>query len=276
MKTRKPAVAGQFYPDSRKEIGKLYETILLSEKPKIDYSLAKQEIIGAIVPHAGFMYSGYEAIHFFEILKFHQAKFDTIIIINPSHTGYGTEIDLDANDCWETPMGKVHIDREFMDALPFPKSEIAHRFEHSGEIMVPFLQYVLDYAFQILPLTLSKQTYNTAQTLADSLIKANKKLGKHILMIASSDFSHHLKPETGKYFDDFVIRGILAQDARAIEKEVNDKNISVCGFGPIMSLIEYSKGLSLDFQIKLLRYGHSGEVFPSGTVVDYACFLFYR
>ena len=69
MKIRKAAFAGRFYPAHKKELVKLYEQILLSEKSKIDYSLSEKEIVGAIVPHAGFIYSGYQAIHFFEIFN---------------------------------------------------------------------------------------------------------------------------------------------------------------------------------------------------------------
>ena len=69
MKIRKAAHSGRFYPTHKKDIKKMYQTILLSEQKKINYGLANENLIGAIVPHAGFMYSGYQAIHVFEILK---------------------------------------------------------------------------------------------------------------------------------------------------------------------------------------------------------------
>ncbi len=276
MSTRKPAVAGQFYPGSKKEITKLYESVLLSEKAKINYSLAEEKIIGGIVPHAGFMFSGYEAIHFFEIVNNSSAQYETIFIINPNHTGYGTSIALDENEYWETPMGKLEIDEDFMRELPFSQDEMAHRYEHSGEIMVPFLQYLFDYEFRILPVTLSGQTHDNAKILARSIYETNEKLNKKILIIASSDFSHHLRPEVGQKLDKHVIDAILDKNAQKVEQEVRSKNITVCGYGPIMTLIEYSKLISDNYKIKLLRKGHSGDVMPSDSVVDYACFLFYE
>ncbi len=276
MKIRKAAFAGRFYPAHKKELIKLYEHILLSEKSKIDYSLVNQEIIGAIVPHAGFMYSGYQAIHFFEILKNYPKKIDTIIIVNPNHTGYGDEISLDDNFEWEGVSRNTVLDHEFMNELDFPKNSMAHQFEHSGEIMLPFLQYVLDYEFKILPITLSVQNRSNAQIIAKAILQANQKLKKKILFIASSDFSHFVSPQKGVEQDNPVIDAIQKFDADKIEKVVTKNNLSICGFGSIMALIEYSKLISPKIKTQLLKRGHSGEVSPSPEVVHYLSMLFFK
>ena len=276
MKIRKAAFAGRFYPAHKKELIKLYEQILLSEKSKIDYSLAEQQIIGSIVPHAGFMYSGYQAIHFFEILKNYPKKIDTIVIVNPNHTGYGDAISLDDNFEWEGVLRNTVLDHEFMNELDFPKSEMAHQFEHSGEIMLPFLQYVLDYDFKILPITLSVQNSTNAKIIADEIFRVNQKLNKEILVIASSDFSHFVSPQRGVEQDNAVVESIKIFDTKNIEKEVNKNNLSICGFGPIMALIEYSKLISPNIKTQILKRGHSGEVSPSSEVVHYLSMLFYK
>jgi len=276
MKIRKAAFAGRFYPVHKKELAKLYEQVLLSEKSKIDYSLANQHIIGGIVPHAGFMYSGYQAIHFFEILKNSPKKIDTIVIINPNHTGYGDAISLDDNFEWEGVLRNTVLDHEFMNELDFPKSEMAHRFEHSGEIMLPFLQYVLDYDFKILPITLSVQNSSNASIISHAIFKANQKLKKEILLIASSDFSHFVSPQKGLEQDNPVVKAIQKFDTKNIEKEVTENNLSICGYGPIMTLIEYSKLISGDVKTQILKRGHSGEVSPSSEVVHYLSMLFFN
>ena len=276
MKIRKAAFAGRFYPAHKKELVKLYEQILLSEKSKIDYSLSSQEIVGAIVPHAGFTYSGYQAIHFFEIIKNYHKKIDTIIIVNPNHTGYGDEISLDDNFEWEGVLGNTVLDHEFMNELDFPKAEMAHKFEHSGEIMLPFLQYVLEYEFKILPITLSVQNLKNAQSIADAIYRVNQKLKKEILFIASSDFSHFVGPQRGVELDNPVVDAIHNFDSGKIEKKVNKNNLSICGFGPIMALIEYSKLISPEIKTQILQRGHSGEVSPSPEVVHYLSMLFFR
>lgn len=276
MKTRQAAVAGRFYPGSKEEIAVQLDQILEKEKPSIDLSLSQKKIIGAVVPHAGYMYSAYQALHFFEILKHSQQQFDTFFIINPNHTGFGTEIALDENDCWETPFGKVDIDKDYYDFLDFSESEDAHRLEHSGEVMLPLLQYSLDYPFSIVPITMSNQNPANARFIAQNIKKANDRLKKKICIIASSDFSHFVNPAKGKELDNFVVQEISKMNTEGVNQQVHDKNISVCGYGPIMTLMEYTKNTTKEPQVEVLKIGHSGEVIPSNEVVDYVSMLFYE
>lgn len=276
MKTRQAAVAGKFYPGTKEKITQQLNDILQKEKPFIDLSLSKKQIIGAVVPHAGYMYSAYQALHFFEILKHSHQQFDTFFIINPNHTGYGAEISLDDNDFWDSPFGKVEIDKDFYDFLDFSESADAHKFEHSGEVMLPMLQHTLNYPFKIVPVTLSNQNPKNARFIAQNIIKANNILKKKICIIASSDFSHFVDPEEGKELDKFVIDEILKLNPEGVFRRVQEKNISVCGYGPIMTLLEYASLITQEPQVQILKIGHSGEVIPSNEVVDYVSMLFYE
>ena len=279
MKTRSPAVAGRFYPGTENEIRTQLSQILQKENDLIDRSLSRKEIIGAVVPHAGYMFSAYQAIHFFEIIKSSNTHFDTFIIINPNHTGYGDEIALDENDFWETPFGKVEVDKEFYPGLMefgFSVSSLAHKYEHSGEVMLPLLQFSLNYNFKIVPVTLSHQNPENAKIIAEAIFKVNNVLKKKICIIASSDFSHFVHPDEGKKLDKLVIDEILKLNSEGVYKKVRENNISVCGYGPIMSLIEYSKLISENPQTKILKIGHSGDIIPSDEVVDYVSMLFYE
>ena len=241
MKTRKPAVSGRFYPSDKNELSKMLAQILKSEKEKIKIELSEREIIGAVVPHAGYIYSAYQAVHFFEILKQSEQKFDTFVILNPNHTGYGAEIALDDNDFWETPFGKVPVDTEFAESTGFEFSAEAHKYEHSGEVMLPFLQYFRNYDFKILPITISHQTVENAKLIAEKLHETSKLLNRKIAIIASSDFSHYVNPEFGKKTDMQVIEKILNFDSEGTYKIVKDKKISMCGYAPVISLMHYSK-----------------------------------
>lgn len=275
MKVRQPAVAGQFYPKTPDAISSLLEEILQKESPMIDLSLTGYDIIGAVVPHAGYMFSAYQAMHFFEILKNSNQRFDTFIIINPNHTGYGPEIGLDENDFWETPFGRVEVDKDFYDLLDFDQSSEAHKFEHSGEVMLPMLQYSLEYTFKIVPVTLSGQNRKNAEFIADSIIRANHILKKKICIIASSDFSHFINPDEGRELDALVIDRIENLDPEGVIDKVRSKNISVCGYGPIMSLMYYAMKTGVKPKVRVMKKGHSGEVMPSLEVVDYVSILFY-
>ena len=274
MKIRQSAVAGKFYPADKESLLDQIESIRKKELPDINLDLKNNFLIGGIVPHAGYMFSAYQAVHFFEIVKQSSQQFDTIVIVNPNHTGLGHEIAFDSNEYWETPLGLVSLDIEFGESLGIELSDIEQKREHSGEVMVPFLQYFLDYEFKIAPITLSNQTFKNARFLAERLKESASILDRKLLVIASSDFSHFLSPEEGREKDAFVLENIITLDSPSIEKVIHKKNISVCGYGPIMTLIEYAKLVSSNPKVDILRIGHSGEIIPSNEVVDYVSILF--
>lgn len=275
INSRKPAVAGRFYPSDSKRLNELIDEIYAREKRKIDFSLVEKEIYGAVVPHAGYVYSACQAIHFFALLKKQSSKTETFIIINPNHTGYGERIALDSHKFWNTPFGNVEQDEEFINELNLPFSNISHKDEHSGEVMLPLLQYFSDKRFKVVVITLSQQNAENAKLLAQKIDKASKKLKKNILLIASSDFTHFKNVEKGKAQDDLVLKKIMDKDTAGVAKVVLENNISVCGFGPIMCLMEYSK-LQGEYSSKVIARGHSGEVSPSDKVVNYISILFYK
>ena len=272
MNTRKPIVAGKFYPSTKEEIIEMIENI--RSKEKIDYTLKDELIIGGVVPHAGYMFSAYEAIHFFELIK--ENTYDTVIIINPNHTGYGEAISLSGYDYWETPMGKVELDKEFIEKLNFPISNIAHQFEHSGEVMLPFLNYYVNKNIKIIPITLTSQTYENAKKVATQIYKVNQKLNRKILIIASSDFTHYQSPEEGKKQDEIVLNDILNFESKKVYKKVIENKLSICGFGCIITLLEYAKLVTQTPKAKILRKGNSGDVIPSDEVVDYISILVFK
>lgn len=276
MKVRKPAVAGQFYPGKKEELDNLLDDVLNKEKASIRSDLSQKSIIGGVVPHAGYIFSAYQAMHIFQIMKQHAKPFDTIIIINPNHSGVGNDMAFDSNDFWETPYGKVEVDKEFRAAMNLPSSEQEEKREHSGEVMLPLLQYALDYPFKIAPITLTIQNYSNASHLAKEIFQANKLLNKNIFLIASSDFSHFVTPEYGKKQDDQVVQKIQEMDSEGIDRIIREKHISVCGYGPIMTLMEYSRLITDKPKNEILRRGSSGDVIPSNEVVDYISILFYK
>ncbi|UCG27862.1 MAG: AmmeMemoRadiSam system protein B [Bacteroidales bacterium] len=272
---RKPAVAGKFYPGSGDALNGQIKNIHDEEMEGIDSNLAIQKVIGGIVPHAGYMYSGYEAVHFFDIISRTGETYDTIIILNPNHSGMGEPIALDINNSWESPLGIVDLDRDFMDEVAFPESAIAHQYEHSAEVMLPFLQYFLKYPFKIVPVSIAIQSFTNSRSIAEAIFHANSKLKRNLIVIASSDFSHYVRPEVGEKKDNLVLKEILDLNSEQVLQTVKEHNISVCGYGPIMALMEYARLVADEPLIKVLRRGHSGEIIPSAEVVDYVTILFY-
>lgn len=275
MKTREAVVAGSFYPGTKKEIDTLLDRVFAHEKQDIRTELASRNLIGAVVPHAGYIFSAYEAVHVFEILKKAPVQFDTFIIINPNHTGYGKEIEVDESERWSTPLGYVKTDTDFIQHLDLPLSDMAQSREHSGEVMLPFLQKWLNYPFKIVPICMLRQNPSTSREIAKKIFNANSLLKKKIFIIASSDFSHYVSPETGKEKDDLVLKEIEHLNSDHLYETVMKNRISVCGYGPIMALIEYAKLTAKKLETTILARGHSGKTMPSSSVVDYVSILFY-
>jgi len=275
MKIRKAAVAGKFYPAAKEELISLIRRVEFSEKRNINLGLAEKNIIGGIVPHAGYIFSAYQAVHFFKIISEQKEKYDTIFIINPNHTGLGDWISVEENTHWETPYGITKIDEDFTKLLDFPRNYSAHQYEHSGEVMLPLLQHYLKYEFDIFPITFGEQSYHNAKLLAEKIFKANKILKKRILIIASSDFSHFETVQEGFRKDQLVVDRILGQNVSEIERVIAENNISVCGYAPIMTVLEYAKLCSANPKIEMLARGHSGMVQEAKQVFDYISFLLF-
>lgn len=274
---RNPIFTGSFYPAAREALQQLVQEVYLAEKESINKKLAQYPIIGGIVPHAGYIYSGVEAIHFYDILQKSQQHFDTIVVVNPNHTGYGSGL-FNTSDYayWETPLGQVQTDFLMTEALGIESNNKAHSLEHSGEVQLPFLQLYARQPFAVVMITMNEQTVPAAESLAKKIWQSARLTGRTVLLIASSDFSHHESPKTGFEKDQLVIDQILRLETRKVYDVIQQHQVSACGYGPIMTLIAYAKLVTLKPAINLLRRGNSGEVNASDMVVDYASFLCYE
>jgi len=274
---RKAQYAGSFYPGDPSTLKKLIGDIAALEQQSVNYSLASKRIIGGVVPHAGLVYSAYEAVHFYEILSRSNQAFDTVVIVNPNHSGVGHGL---FNTCgysfWETPLGMIDVDEAFSNATGITACSPAHIREHSGEVQLPFLRFYLKNEWKAVIITMNSQTPDAAEELAFRIREAEQKTQRKIIFLASSDFSHYETKDVGYAKDQYVIDPILELDAGKVYREVKKHQVSACGYGPIMTLIDYARLAVPDPKVKLLRRGHSGEVSRSERVVDYVSFLFYQ
>ena len=274
MDTRHPAVEGRFYPGTKEETFAFIEQIDRADRyPEFNQDI--EGVIGAILPHAGHVYSGYQTIPFFKLLIRRKIIPETFIILNPNHTGYGEAIAMDENAFWKNAAGVLKIDQELSELLPYPKDSLAHRNEHSCEVILPFIQYYYGNEIKILPISLKSRKASDTEKLGVSLYEAVRKLKRNTIVIASSDFTHFQSPDEGFQMDQMVLDRIKQKEIHEVEKVVRQHDISVCGSGPIMSLMAYAAKASDRYSTKILARGHSGEVSPSNEVVDYISMLFY-
>lgn len=275
MSIRRAAVEGRFYPSTKSRIfDQIMEIEQSGRYPEPDISPGK--VFGAVLPHAGHIYSGYQTIPFFQLLRRHRIFPETFVIVHPNHTGIGLPLAIDDSRLWSNDIGEIPVDRELASAMNLAFDSRAHAREHSAEVIIPFMQYFLaDHAFSIVPVCMMEQNYQNAVRVVDSINKAVAKTKRKIMLIASCDFSHFQSPENAADLDDKVLHNILERNIPGVEKAVLSHRVSVCGYGPIMSLMEYAQSRDKNYHIEVLARGHSGEVVPSREVVSYISIMAY-
>ena len=279
---RQPAVAGAFYPRDAENLKRLIESCFLDESgvgeiPKLNDFEGADYPINIMVPHAGYQYSGAVASHGY--CKLVQNGFpEVFIIISPNHTGFGTEISIFNEGEWVTPLGSIEVDSEFADEI-ISISDIAsadfhaHMREHSIEVQLPFLQY-FSTDFKIVPITMGTQNFVTSSDLSNAIFEAGNKLGKSYCVIASTDLSHFNNQEKANKVDGFVLEDIEEMNEFKLFEEVIQFNITMCGYGPVMTTIGLSKRLGKN-NCEILSYQTSGDVTGDFTsVVGYASGVF--
>ncbi|HIJ78825.1 MAG: AmmeMemoRadiSam system protein B [Desulfobulbaceae bacterium] len=260
---RDPAVANQFYPGEAKSLRRMLEGLI----PNIS---DKQDALAVVSPHAGYIYSGAVAG---ETLAKVNIPAD-IIILGPNHHGYGKAVALMDQGSWMMPLGEVDINETLAALLlkhsaTIKEDTLAHRFEHSLEVQVPFLQY-LRQDFTITPLVISYLSYETCREVGISLAKAIKEYGKPVLMVASSDMSHYESRASATAKDNLAIDRIKAFDPEGLYKTVKDKGITMCGVMPATIAMIAAQELGAS-KAELVRYTDSGEASGDiSQVVGYA------
>lgn len=279
---RKPAVAGMFYPDDSEELVKTIEDCFLhsfgpGKIPNIESFEGNDYPVNVMVPHAGFQYSGTIAAHSYcELAK--NGFPEVFIIIGPNHTGLGSEVSVFNKGEWITPLGNIQVDEEFADTLisfsDFASADfVAHMREHSIEVQLPFLQYFSN-DFKIVPVVLGSQTISAANDLAAAILKAGEKLGKSYCVIASSDLSHFNTQERANKVDGFVLEDIENMDEFKLLEEIIQYNITMCGYGPVMTTMILSKMCGKNTS-EIRAYKTSGDISGDlSSVVGYASGIF--
>nr|HID59557.1 AmmeMemoRadiSam system protein B [Desulfobacterales bacterium] len=265
---RTPAVANLFYPGSDPQLRKeLSGFITRSQNP--------DSVLGAIVPHAGYVYSGAVAGAVFSQIQIP----DSVIILGPNHRGIGAKIAVSAYGVWEMPMGSVPIDSKLAENILKECSSIvndpqAHSVEHSIEVEVPFLQY-LNSDVSIVPICVSHCSYETCQEIGTNLAKVIKAYDREVLLVASTDMTHYESQAIAKRNDQLAIDQILALHPEGLYKTVEEHMISMCGVIPTTILLEACLVLGSK-EARLIQYATSGDVSGDySQVVGYAGLIVY-
>jgi len=271
---RSPAVAGQFYEADAGALRRQIEASYLHrlgprELPRLARD-GPRKIKGLVVPHAGYMYSGPVAAHAYAALAADGVP-SQVIIFGPNHTGLGAGLAVGTED-WSTPLGAVRCDAELGRRIlggGVDADMVAHRFEHSIEVQLPFLQH-LGADFRFVPICMGLQDYDSAIEIGTRVRKAIH--GSDAVVIASTDFSHYIAKELAARKDRMAIDKILAFDVKGFDQTVRKHDISMCGYGPVMAMLTAVESGSPEF----LKYASSGDVAGMAEVVGYGAIAIRR
>lgn len=276
LKIRRPYVAGSWYPGTAESLRREIESCFVhnlgfGKIPSVN-DKGRRVIVGLVSPHAGYMYSGPIASVGYGMLA-EDGIPELIILVGPNHTGLGSAVSIMAEGGWQTPLGVVMIAEEIAKSIVEESGiadidETAHRFEHSIEIQLPFLQYLYGSRFKIVPICMMLQDYETARELGEAIAASVK--DRNVVIIASSDFTHYEPQTTATRKDKLAINAITSLDPKLLINTVEREGISMCGPGPVAAMLTACKKLGAS-KAKLLKYATSGDITGDvSSVVGYA------
>lgn len=279
MVVRRPWVAGTFYAGSpeqlRGQIERCFSSRFGPGKVPEPPRRALSRPVALILPHAGYQYSGPVAAWGFTWLA-GQGRPEAVVIVGTNHTGYGGPVSIMIAGAWETPLGAVEIDAALAERIlkQCPFIEVrpeAFAQEHSVEVQLPFLQYLFG-EITFVPLVMLDQALESSKELGQALAEAV--LARSVALIASSDFTHYEPHEQAMRRDRLAIERLLELDLRGFYEVMRQHALSICGYGPIASVVEAARILGLGSG-NLLKHGTSGDVSGDrSAVVGYASLAF--
>lgn len=278
---RLPYRAGSFYAATSSRLNReLAGCFTHKFGPGAPPSPTRQDLtktVALISPHAGYMYSGPVAATGFHYVAT-EGQPDTIIIIGPNHTGYGSGASIIVEGEWRTPLGDIPINAGLASTIQrnsryLDIDPIAHRYEHSIEVQLPFLQYMYKQ-IQLVPICMQMQDLVVSDDVGNAIADAVE--GLNVLVIASTDFSHYEPHPIAMQKDEKAIMTITQLDHETLQNVIQTYNISMCGYGPVSAAIIAGKRLGAT-KGRLLQYKTSGDISGDySQVVGYASIALLR
>ncbi len=275
---RQSVIAGSWYPGTQAGLARAIDDYLarVAAEP-----LVPGRLIGLICPHAGYAYSGPTAAYAYRQLQ--ERAVDTVVLVGPSHRAWVGDCAVSVEDAYETPLGLVPLDGDFIAALAgrVTLTRIRRDAEHSLEIQLPFLQRRLA-DFRLVPIVMSADDPAVARRLASALVETIREQPERLgrtLLVASSDLHHIEDYDQVVRRDRRVIDAVAACDLEALTAALMDRHSTVCGRMPILTVFHAGQALGAD-QTRVLYHTNSGDVTgdrgPGQYTVGYMAAALYK
>lgn len=271
---RPPAAAGSFYPADAVELAKMVDGFLACAT--VD---AIADVTAIVAPHAGFVYCGPVAAYSYALLEGRRP--DRVVVIAPSHYEEFDFTSVFDGDAYETPLGRIPVDRAFAANLAeadptierSPRGHMPAR-EHAIEVQLPFLQRVLGN-FKLVAVVMGDQGYDESRALGLALARLIPGNGD-TLIVASSDLSHYHPYDQAVNIDHKTLNAIEEFDYFNLSRNLDEGVQEACGGGPIVAAMIASERLGAN-RAKLLDYANSGDTSGDRSrVVGYGALAMFK
>lgn len=260
---RPPAVAGQFYPGEAEELKNQLKMLFARAVPP----KGMKNVLAVIVPHAGYVFSGEVAASGFNQID-PDKNYENIFIIGSSHQVAFDGAAVYTKGNFKMPMGKVKVNTELGKELVkkhsfFTERVDAHQYEHSLEVEIPFLQYRMKRAFQIVPIVIGTHSPQVCAKIAAAL---KPFFHEKNLFVISTDLSHYPSYEDAKNVDKATLEAIASNSPETLLRtlEANERKriprlaTSLCGWTSVLSLLYLTAG-DPSFTYTIVDYKNSGD-----------------
>ncbi|MDX9992840.1 MAG: AmmeMemoRadiSam system protein B [Anaerolineales bacterium] len=257
-KTRPSAIAGTWYEGQPKRLAESVDSYL--ERANIEEITGK--VIGLVAPHAGHRYSGPVAGYAFAAVR--GLSPGLVAVLSPMHHPYPYPLITSAHDFYETPLGKIPVDRPMLEALSqkleqrlgYGLTPVANDPEHALEIELPFLQRALSAPFSLIPIMLRQQDPTTARILGETLAELLRT--EDCLLVASTDLSHFYDQSAARQLDSAMLTAAESFEPDALFEIERSGKGEACGLGALAATLWAAKALGAD-AVKILNYATSGD-----------------
>ncbi len=232
--TRKPAVAGQFYPHDAERLRQAVEQYMTAS----GVEPAPEQVVAIVAPHAGYIYSGATAGFAYARVKGKKPK--RVVLLGVSHRHHIGTASIYAEGAFDSPLGAFPVDEAFADALEREigsEPEDAHLIEHGLEVQLPFLAVAVGIV-PIVPVLFGGAS-------ADWHAKAGEAIAGMVeeddLVVASTDLSHYLNEEEANEIDRHSLDVIMTRNWRDVGAGVLSRECSMCGTSAVVATMAFAK-----------------------------------
>jgi len=270
--------AGSWYPASSSECEQEINRFL--EEGKTIKS-PDRRLVGGIVPHAGWYFSGRIACNVISRLKSKDPP--DVIVVFGMHLHPNSPCYLMAEGAWETPFGEIQVEERLAAALIEKYSfslETPDRFsqDNTVELQLPFIKYFFEDT-KIVAMGVPPR--RSSLEIGKSVIGLAKELDLTAKVIGSTDLTHYgsnygfTSKGRGQTAVDWVrsendrrvIDAMLALEPQKVISEALASQNACCA-GAAATAIEAAKNLGAN-QADEIAYATSYDKSPGDSFVGY-------